>query len=184
MSPCKLFSNSATGAIIRRPLFLVHWPFSTLFMLWLFRFFSRWPLPVLHALTDIWNRNALGYATHAVMTYDQRLALLPAYLQQLVMESLGKSVRLDGSPVDVETVMGMLDHRHLEAKRGQARDQFFKQRRLAGAGPAGNAKNLHGADFTRSFKEHRRKSATVRPEIGRPAGRSPECSRSSPSPRA
>ena len=61
-------------------------------------------LPVLHALTDIWNRNALGCATHAVMTYDQRLALLPAYLQQLVMESLGKRVKLDGSPVDADTV--------------------------------------------------------------------------------
>lgn len=61
-------------------------------------------LPVLHALTDIWNRNVLGYATHAVMTYDQRLALLPAYLQQLVMESLGKRVKLDGSPVDGDTV--------------------------------------------------------------------------------
>lgn len=61
-------------------------------------------LPVLHALTDIWNRNVLGYATHAVMTYDQRLALLPAYLQQLVMESLGKRVKLDGSPVDSDTV--------------------------------------------------------------------------------
>ncbi len=61
-------------------------------------------LPVLHALTDIWNRNVLGYATHAVMTYDQRLALLPAYLQQLVMESLGKRVKRDGSPVDGDTV--------------------------------------------------------------------------------
>lgn len=61
-------------------------------------------LPVLHALTDIWNRNLLGHATHAVMTYDQRLALLPAYLQQLVMESLGKRVQLDGSPVASDTV--------------------------------------------------------------------------------
>ena len=61
-------------------------------------------LPALHALTDIWNRNVLGHATHAVMTYDQRLALLPAYLQQLVMESLGKRVKLDGSPVDADTV--------------------------------------------------------------------------------
>jgi glucose-6-phosphate isomerase len=61
-------------------------------------------LPVLHALTDIWNRNMLGYATHAVMTYDQRLALLPSYLQQLVMESLGKRVKLDGSPVGGDTV--------------------------------------------------------------------------------
>ncbi|NIJ69670.1 glucose-6-phosphate isomerase [Xanthomonas sp. 60] len=61
-------------------------------------------LPVLHALTDIWNRNLLGHATHAVMTYDQRLALLPAYLQQLVMESLGKRVQRDGQPVATDTV--------------------------------------------------------------------------------
>ncbi|MGH8027754.1 MAG: glucose-6-phosphate isomerase [Pseudoxanthomonas sp.] len=61
-------------------------------------------LSVRHALTAVWNRNVLGRAAHGVMTYDQRLALLPAYLQQLVMESLGKSVRLDGSPVQVDTV--------------------------------------------------------------------------------
>ena len=59
---------------------------------------------VLHGLTAVWNRNLLGSATNAVMTYDQRLALLPAYLQQLVMESLGKRVKLDGSPVDADTV--------------------------------------------------------------------------------
>lgn len=61
-------------------------------------------IAVRHALTAVWNRNALGHAAHGVMTYDQRLALLPAYLQQLVMESLGKSVKLDGSPIDVDTV--------------------------------------------------------------------------------
>jgi glucose-6-phosphate isomerase len=61
-------------------------------------------LAVRHALTAIWNRNALGHAAQGVMTYDQRLALLPAYLQQLVMESLGKSVKLDGSPVDDDSV--------------------------------------------------------------------------------
>jgi glucose-6-phosphate isomerase len=61
-------------------------------------------LAVRHALTAVWNRNALGHAAQGVMTYDQRLALLPAYLQQLVMESLGKSVKLDGSSVDAETV--------------------------------------------------------------------------------
>src|SRR5690606_16600228 len=57
-------------------------------------------LAVRHGLTAVWNRNALGLASHAVLTYDQRLALLPAYLQQLVMESLGKRVKVDGSPVD------------------------------------------------------------------------------------
>jgi glucose-6-phosphate isomerase len=57
-----------------------------------------------HALVAVWNRNVLGAASHAVLPYDERLRLLPAYLQQLVMESLGKSVRLDGRPVDVDTV--------------------------------------------------------------------------------
>ncbi len=61
-------------------------------------------IAVRHALTAVWNRNAMGHAAHGVMSYDQRLALLPAYLQQLVMESLGKSVRLDGSAVEVDTV--------------------------------------------------------------------------------
>ncbi|KAF1684836.1 glucose-6-phosphate isomerase [Pseudoxanthomonas broegbernensis] len=61
-------------------------------------------LAVRHGLTAVWNRNALGLASHAVMTYDQRLSLLPAYLQQLVMESLGKRVRLDGSAVAADTV--------------------------------------------------------------------------------
>lgn len=57
-----------------------------------------------HAMTSVWNRNCLGYATQAVHAYDERLKLLSNYLQQLVMESLGKSVRTDGSPVGVETV--------------------------------------------------------------------------------
>ena len=61
-------------------------------------------LPVLHALSVIWNRNGLGLDSLAVLPYDDRLALLPAYLQQLVMESLGKSVRKDGSAVAVATV--------------------------------------------------------------------------------
>ena len=61
-------------------------------------------LPMLHGLTEIWNRNACGHASHAVMCYDARLALLPAYLQQLVMESLGKQVGVDGQPVWGHTV--------------------------------------------------------------------------------
>ena len=61
-------------------------------------------LPVVHGLTAVWNRNACGHASHAVMCYDARLALLPAYLQQLVMESLGKQVQIDGSPVVGHTV--------------------------------------------------------------------------------
>lgn len=61
-------------------------------------------LPVWHALTAVWNRNALGAATQAVLPYDERLRLLPAHLQQLVMESLGKSVRMDGAAVDADSV--------------------------------------------------------------------------------
>jgi glucose-6-phosphate isomerase len=51
----------------------------------------------------IWHRQVLGHATRAVIPYEQRLARLPAYLQQLEMESNGKSVRLDGSAVQVPT---------------------------------------------------------------------------------
>jgi len=61
-------------------------------------------LPVWHALMGAWNRNALGHASQAILPYDERLALLPDFLQQLVMESLGKSVRQDGQPVGLATV--------------------------------------------------------------------------------
>lgn len=61
-------------------------------------------LPVWHALTAVWNRNALGASTQAVLPYDERLKLLPNYLQQLVMESLGKSARLDGAALQEQTV--------------------------------------------------------------------------------
>lgn len=57
-----------------------------------------------HAAAALWNRNGLGFATHAVLPYDERLKLLPNYLQQLVMESLGKSVQSDGRPVAGDTV--------------------------------------------------------------------------------
>jgi glucose-6-phosphate isomerase len=55
-------------------------------------------IPALMGLIGIWHRNVCGYDTHAVLPYDQRLARFPAYLQQLDMESNGKSVTLDGSP--------------------------------------------------------------------------------------
>ena len=55
-------------------------------------------LPVLLALAGIWHRDALGAASLCILGYDERLRLLPAYLQQLEMESNGKSVALDGAP--------------------------------------------------------------------------------------
>lgn len=65
--------------------------------------FCRAPLeknmPVLLALVGVWHRNVCNYPTRAVVPYDARLHHLPAYLQQLQMESNGKSVRQDGSPV-------------------------------------------------------------------------------------
>lgn len=64
----------------------------------------RQNLAAWHALSAIWNRNGLDLGSHAVLPYAERLQLLPAYLQQLVMESLGKSVRSDGSPVAGATV--------------------------------------------------------------------------------
>jgi glucose-6-phosphate isomerase len=60
-------------------------------------------LPVLLGLIGVWNRSFLGLPTLAVLPYDQRLARLPAYLQQLEMESNGKSVSLDGIHVDFAT---------------------------------------------------------------------------------
>ena len=55
--------------------------------------------PVLMALLGIWCVNGLGFGTRAVLPYAEELGRFPAYLQQLDMESNGKSVRLDGTPV-------------------------------------------------------------------------------------
>lgn len=66
---------------------------------------ARWEdnMPVMHALTGIWNRNFLGYPTQAVVPYLHYLSLLPQYLQQAIMESNGKSVTIDGDPLTVES---------------------------------------------------------------------------------
>ena len=60
-------------------------------------------VPVLMGLLNVWNVNFLGAETHAVLPYDQYLHRFPAYLQQLTMESNGKSVRADGSFVNYAT---------------------------------------------------------------------------------
>ena len=60
-------------------------------------------LPALLGLLSIWYRGCFGTQTHAVLPYDQSLARFPAYLQQLVMESNGKRVTLEGAPVGVAT---------------------------------------------------------------------------------
>ncbi|HMQ94621.1 glucose-6-phosphate isomerase, partial [Amaricoccus sp.] len=67
------------------------------------RHFAEAPLPanmpVLLGLVGIWHRDVMGYPTRAILPYDQRLGRLPAYLQQLDMESNGKRVTRDGTPV-------------------------------------------------------------------------------------
>lgn len=69
--------------------------------------FRRAPLatnvPALMGLVGVWHRNVCGWPNHAVLPYDQRLARFPAYLQQLDMESNGKSVTRGGAPVTMRT---------------------------------------------------------------------------------
>ncbi len=61
-------------------------------------------LPLLAALIGLWNRNGLEYASLGLAPYDERLRLLPAFLQQLEMESNGKSVDRQGNPILDKTV--------------------------------------------------------------------------------
>jgi glucose-6-phosphate isomerase len=60
-------------------------------------------MPVIMGLLGLWHRNVWSYASHAVLPYDQRLARLPAHLQQLDMESLGKGVTMEGKAVTRQT---------------------------------------------------------------------------------
>ena len=60
-------------------------------------------VPLLMGLLNVWYSNFLHADTHAVLPYAQLLHRFPAYLQQLTMESNGKSVRWDGSPVTTQT---------------------------------------------------------------------------------
>ncbi len=57
-------------------------------------------MPLMLGLVGLWHRQVLGYASRAVLPYAQRLEHLPAYLQQLEMESNGKGVAMDGSPLE------------------------------------------------------------------------------------
>jgi glucose-6-phosphate isomerase len=60
-------------------------------------------LPVLMGLLDVWYGDFWGAQTHGVMPYEQYLKRFPAYLQQLTMESNGKTVTLDGRPTSYQT---------------------------------------------------------------------------------
>lgn len=60
-------------------------------------------VPALLALVGIWHAQVCGYSSRAVLPYDQRLARLPDYFQQLEMESNGKRVQMGGAPVEVNS---------------------------------------------------------------------------------
>ncbi len=63
----------------------------------------RQNIPMLLGLIGFYHRNVLGYPSRAILPYDQRLLRFPAYLQQLDMESNGKSVTMDSKPVEGKT---------------------------------------------------------------------------------
>jgi glucose-6-phosphate isomerase len=66
-------------------------------------------LPVILGMLAVWHRNVCGYGVHGLVPYDSRLQGLPGWLQQVEMESNGKSVDINGQPVSMETspvVMG------------------------------------------------------------------------------
>ena len=60
-------------------------------------------IPMLLGLIGFYHRNVLNYPSRAILPYDQRLSRFPAYLQQLDMESNGKSVTVDSTPVEYKT---------------------------------------------------------------------------------
>ena len=60
-------------------------------------------LPILLGLVGIWNRNFLNYPTRAILPYDERLNRLTAYLQQLDMESNGKTISASNEPIEIVT---------------------------------------------------------------------------------
>jgi glucose-6-phosphate isomerase len=60
-------------------------------------------MPAMLALVGLWHNQVLGHATRAVLPYDNRLARLPAYLQQLEMESNGKRVSMDGADLTCDS---------------------------------------------------------------------------------
>ena len=60
-------------------------------------------LPLILGLIDVWNCSVLGHTSQAFVPYAHQLKLLPSYLQQLMMESNGKSVQVDGEPTSMRT---------------------------------------------------------------------------------
>ncbi len=112
---------------------------------------------VLMGMLNVWYRNFFKVASHAVLPYDQYLHRFPAYLQQLTMESNGKSVRWDGTPGD---------HRDRRDLLGRARHQ--RPARVLPAHPPG-----HAADPGRlhRVRQHAEPAQGRRPGHARTAAR-------------
>ncbi len=109
-------------------------------------------LPVLMALFALWNQSLLGSSAHLLLPYDTRLGMLPAYLQQLELESLGKSADAQGRPLSVEGVAALLgttgssaQHSIMQWAQQAARPvtaDFIAARDAAGAYPNMRAESL------------------------------------------
>lgn len=110
-------------------------------------------LPVLMALFALWNQSLLDCSAQLVLPYDTRLALLPAYLQQLEMESLGKSADREGRPLAIDGGAAVLGTRGSSAQhsimqwaqqggRSLAAD-FIAVRDAAGTYPNMHAESLN-----------------------------------------
>ena len=114
-------------------------------------------VPVLMGLLGVWYRDFFGTQTHAVLPYEQYLARFPAYLQQLVMESNGKRVTLEGEP-----------RRRRHGTRRVGRAGHERPAQLPPAAPPG--------DGARPGRHHRLR-ARVQPARGAPGPPSRECAR-------
>ncbi len=109
-------------------------------------------LPMLMALFALWNQSLLGCSAQLLLPYDTRLCLLPAYLQQLELESLGKSADAQGRPLSVEGVAALLgatgssaQHSIMQWAQQAARPvtaEFIAVRDAAGAYPNMHAESL------------------------------------------
>jgi glucose-6-phosphate isomerase len=82
-------------------------------------------LPILLALVGIWHNQICGHATRAVLPYDQRLSRLPAYLQQLEMESNGKRVGMDGADLVENSGPVVWGEPGTNGARGSSRASFW-----------------------------------------------------------
>ena len=105
-------------------------------------------VPIVLGLLGVWYASVLGADSHAVLPYEQHLQRLPAYLQQLEMESNGKRVDRDGRPVDCAHVAGGV---------GRARHQ--RPACLLPAAAPGHAPDLHR--LSRRHRVARRRSAII-----------------------